>query len=199
MIKKKRFFLVNIFWLCVVVLALGANPETLSPKEARKVIANIPGFEFDPDLVRIQSIDPPRDVGKGGAVVEALFTAAFRVEHKDKWQVAEMRLGNGQWEDVELITTAVKNEKIKRTKERLEKLSIALESYYQKQGYYPRSRDITELTDQLFPAYINASIRTDLWSTYLLYSSDGKSYQLQSLGPDKKANTGDEIEIKSKN
>ncbi len=198
MISKKTFFLINIFWLCIV-LTLAAKPETLSPKEARKVIANIPGFEFDPDLVRIQSIDPPKNVGRGGAVVETLLTAAFRIEHKEKWQVAELRLGNGEWEDMELITSAVKNEKIKRTKERLEKLSVALENYYQKQGYYPQVRDIVGLTDQLFPAYINASIRTDLWSTYLLYNSDGKSYQLQSLGPDKKPNTGDEIEIKSKN
>ncbi|MBI4851244.1 MAG: type II secretion system protein GspG [Acidobacteria bacterium] len=192
MIKKKTFFLVNIFWLSVVILAL-ASPESLSPKEARRVIANIPGFEFDPDLVRIQSIDPPKNVGRGGAVVEAQFTAAFRVEKKQSWQVAEIRLGNGQWEDVELITSAVKNEKIKRTKERLDKLSVALEKYHKEKGYYPQARDIVALTDLLVPDYINPSIRTDLWSSYFLYSSDGKTYKLESLGPDKKANSGDEI------
>ena len=198
MIKKKTFFLFNIFWLSVVVLALAA-PDSLSPKEARKVIANIPGFEFDPDLVRIQSIDPPKNVGRGGAVVEAQFMAAFRVEKKDSWQVAEVRLGNGQWEDMELITSAVRNEKIKRTKERLEKMSVALENYYKAKGSYPQVRDIVALTDLLVPDYINPSIRTDLWSNYLLYSSDGKTYQLQSLGPDKKTNSGDEIEDKPKN
>lgn len=181
-----------------MVLALAA-PESLSPKEARKVIANIPGFEFDPDLVRIQSIDPPKNVGRGGAIVEVQFTAAFRVEKKDSWQVAEVRLGNGQWEDMELITSAVRNEKIKRTKERLEKISLALENYYKTKGSYPQVRDIVALTDLLVPDYINPSIRTDLWSNYLLYSSDGKTYQLQSLGPDKKTNSGDEIEVKPKN
>lgn len=198
MIKKKTFFLFNIFWFSLVILAL-ASPESLSPKEARKVIANIPGFEFDPNLVRIQSIDPPKNVGRGGAIVEAQFTAAFRVEKRDSWQVAEMRLGNGQWEDIELITSAVKNEKIKRTKERLDKLSVALENYYSVKGSYPEARDIVALTDLLVPDYINPSVRTDLWSSYLLYTSNGKTYQLQSLGPDKKASSGDEIEVKSKN
>lgn len=196
MIKKKTFLLFNIFWLFVVVLALAA-PESLSPKEARKAIATITGFELDPNLVRIESIDPPKNVGRGGAVVQAQITAAFRIEKKDSWQVAELRLGNGQWEDVELITSAVKNEKIKRTQERLNNFSLALEKFRKEKGYYPQTRDIVVLTDLLVPDYINPSVRTDFWSSYLLYSSDGKTYELESLGPDKKASSGDEIKVKS--
>jgi hypothetical protein len=196
-IKKRTFILINIFWVSLITLALASPLDSLSPKEARKVISSIPGFEFDPELVRIQSIDPPKNVGRGGAVVEALFTTAFRVEKKERWQASEVRLGNGQWEDIELITTAVKNEKIKRTKEKLALLDQAIKDYYQKQGYYPRVRDIVELTDLLVPAYINSSIRTDLWNTYLVYNSDGKTYELKSLGPDKKPSSGDEIESKN--
>jgi hypothetical protein len=197
-IKKRTFFLVNIFWLSIVVLAL-ASPESLSPKEARKAIANIPGFQFDQDLIRIKSIDPPKNVGRGGAIVDTEISVAFRVEKKESWQVAEVRLGNGQWEDIEIITTAVKNEKIKRTQERLNKFSLALEKFHKEKGYYPQVKDIVALTDVLVPDYINPSFRTDFWSNYLLYSSDGKTYELESLGADKKANSGDEIKIKSIN
>ncbi len=192
--RKKISYCFAIAFLSGLFIVSAAT--SLSPKEARQTIANIPGFEFDPNLVRIKSIDPPSDVGRGGAIVEAEFSTAYRLEKREgKWQVMEMRLGDGHWADMQLIITAVRNEKIKRTRERLSALGGAISGYYRDQGYYPRARDIVELLDLLTPRYINKAERDDLWSTYLQYSSDGNSYRLQSLGPDAKPNTGDEITL----
>lgn len=191
---KARLFV--LLFILTATLAVFAGPP-LSSKEARKTIASIPGFEFDPKLVRIKSIEPPGSTGGGGAIVESQFNATFRLEKKGEWRVAEVRLGDGRWEDMELIVTAVRNEKIKRTRDNLQALATAIAAFQRDQGYYPRALNIAELTDQLAPRYINSVIRTDHWFKEFIYSSDGASYRLQSLGPDSKANTGDEITLEN--
>jgi hypothetical protein len=175
-----------------MVMVVGAA-QSLSPKEARNAIADIPGFELDPKLIRIKNIDP----GSGGAIVEAQFNMFFRLEKDKEWEVAELRLSNGKWEDIELVVTAVRNEKIKRTKDRLQALVTAIKTYHQEYSYYPRARDIVELTDILAPKYINTVIRADLWSNQLQYTTDGKTYSLQSPGPDGKPGTDDDIAIEN--
>lgn len=192
---KIKYLLISFVWACTAIVVLGAS-SSLGTKEARRAIANIPGLEFDPKLVSIKSIEPPNANG-GSAIVEAQFLTAFRLQKRQDWQVAEIRLGNGNWEDAELIITAIRNEKIKRTRERLTSLASAIAAYQREQGYYPRARDIVDLTDQLAPKYINAVLRDDLWATSFQYSSDGKSYRLQSWGPDKKPTTGDEITLQN--
>jgi hypothetical protein len=191
--KKILHFLASLILALFLVMAAGAA-KGLSPKEARNAIASIPGLEMDPNLVRVKSIGS----GSDGAIVEAQFEIAFRLQNKGNWVAAEMRLADGKWEDLELIATAVRNEKIRRTQQRLETLSAAIDAYGGEFKYYPRARDIIELTDLLAPKYMNTVIRTDFWSKYLQYSSDGKSYRLQSLGPDGKENTGDEIMVESR-
>jgi hypothetical protein len=188
--KKIIKVLASLTLALLLVMVAGAA-KSLSPKEAREAIASIPGLEIDPKLVRIKSID----AGSGGAIVEVQFETAFRLEKKKDWVAAEVRLGNGKWEDLELVVTAVRNEKIKRTRDRLQTLATAIDAYYREKSYYPRARDMVELTDLLAPKYINTVIRDDLWLRYLQYSSDGKSYRIQSLGPDGKPDTNDEITL----
>ena len=192
---KVKYLFINLILACTAIVVLGAG-NNLGTKEARRAIANIPGLEFDPKLVSIKSIEPS-NASSGSAIVEAQFLTAFRLQKREAWQVAEIRLGNGHWEDVELIITAIRTEKIKRTRERLTSLAGAIAAYQREQGYYPRARDIVDLTDQLAPKYINSVLREDLWATSFQYSSDGKSYQLQSWGSDKKPATGDEITLEN--
>ncbi|MEW6730028.1 MAG: hypothetical protein AB1489_01705 [Acidobacteriota bacterium] len=189
--KKKLFFGLALLLTLGVVLAVHAAIGP-SSKEAREAIASIPGFEFDAKRVRVKSIEN----NGSGAVVEAQCELAFRLVKKKNWQVAEMRLSDGRWEEMDLIVTAVRNEKIRRTRVLLQELADAIASYQREQGYYPRARDVVELTDLLVPRYMNRVIRSDLWSNYLEYISDGKTYRLQSLGPDRKA-IGDEILIEN--
>src|SRR5437867_1538562 len=112
--------------LCAAIIAGAATNLGPGPKEARDAIATIPGLEFNPKQVRIKSIDPIR----GGAVVEAQIETAFRLDNDGKWKVAEMRLGDGRWENIELIVTAVRNEKIKRTRDELQAFSAAIAAYH---------------------------------------------------------------------
>ena len=176
-----------------LIMAAGAA-NSLSPKEAREAIATIPGFEFNPKMVRIKDIEP----GSGGAIVEAQFDSTFRLDKRDnRWEVVEVRLGDSRWEDMELIVTAVRNEKIKRSRDQLLSFGAAITSYQREYGYYPRARDIVELTDILVPKYMNSVIRSDLWLNNYQYSTNGNGYRLQSLGPDGKANTGDEITLEN--
>ena len=59
--------------LALLLVMVAGAAKSLSPNEARKAIASIPGLDFDPNLVRIKSIEP----GSGGAIVEAQFETAF--------------------------------------------------------------------------------------------------------------------------
>lgn len=179
-------------------LAIFAAGERLGAKDARKTIAQIPGLEFDDKYVRIVKITPPGS--GGGAIVEAEIDTAYRLEKdRDHWRVAEVQLANGRWEDVELISTAIRTEKIKRTKERIQQLSIAIKSYFDNQKYYPRADDIVALTDMLVPHYMNKLLRNDYWNNYFRYTSNGQIYRLQSSGPDGKADSGDEITLENGN
>jgi Type II secretion system (T2SS), protein G len=185
--------------LLILLLATTLVVAELNSKQARKIIANIPGLAFNPDLVAIKSITP----NSNGAIIEAQFATAFRVAKvagkKDEWQVAEVRLGNGRWEDVELITTAIREEKIRRTRQQLTELATALATYQQQQGRYPSAKDIFQLTDLLVPQYLNRLIREDLWGQPLEYTFTSSGYRLQSHGPDGKPRSNDEIILENGN
>ncbi|MBL8151926.1 MAG: hypothetical protein JNN15_18540 [Blastocatellia bacterium] len=196
MVLRKTVITSLLLPLLVVMITVASRPVAqLGSKESKEILSKLPGMPYDPKLIKIKRIEP----GSGGAVVSVQFDTAFRFSQKNgKWQVAEMRFADDRWEDMELILTAVKNEKIRRTESRLQKLAAAINSYKQEHGYYPRARDIVELTDLLSPRYMNEVIREDLWFSYIQFTSDGKMFTLRSNGPDLKSNSGDEVTVESK-
>lgn len=164
----------------------------LGSREARTAIASLPEFKFDPSRVKIRKVTP----GYSGEIVEAEISATFRIEKRDgKWQAADIRLGDQHWEDLELINTAIRNEKILRTRDRLNALTDAIARYKKEHSYYPRANDISQLTDLLAPRYMNQIYREDLWHRPLLYLPTSDGYSITSAGPDGQFGNEDDLKV----
>jgi hypothetical protein len=105
----------SAFWLVIAA-------DAISIRQARELIQNIAGANLKKDQVQIKNISG--GVGSGGVIVEAQIETSFRFEKgKDGWQIAEVRLGDRQWESFELIEEAVRREKIRRTSALLKQLA----------------------------------------------------------------------------
>jgi hypothetical protein len=180
-------------WFCIYAMSRAAAVGDLGARLARQKIAQALGLE-SADSVRIKSISE----GPGGqAVVEAIIQTAFRMT-KDKsgdWAVVEARAGDRQWESIELMRTAIRKEKIERTKADMMALLSALEEFRRDNGSYVEAQSGAQLVDRLAPRYLKKIIRLDAWSREFYYSGSRSSYRLKSAGPDGKLDTEDDIVI----
>lgn len=178
--------------LGVAVWAAGG----LTAKHARELLRKLGGAELKPDQVRIKTVSS----GLGGnAVVEAQIETAVRFkQEKGEWKVADIRLGDQHWESVELITEAIRREKIRRTEELLQRLAKALEAHKEERGGYVVAENFDQMLEQLAPRYLPMPVRFDLWERPLLYRGTANEYRLRSSGPDLKAETGDDLIVEKR-
>jgi hypothetical protein len=165
----------------------------LGAKQARDLIRNLSGVQTDPDQVRIKNIS----AGIGdSAIVEAELETAFRFvrggEGRD-WSIAEVRIGDRQWESVELLQSAITREKVERTQKIMRELSMALEAYHKARNRFPVADNISPVFDELIPAYSSHPPQFDLWGMPFAYRGTDAGYRLSSSGPDRKPNTPDDL------
>ncbi|MBI3951978.1 MAG: type II secretion system protein GspG [Acidobacteria bacterium] len=168
----------------------------LSSKDARQLIATMNGLELSPDDVHIRRLD----MGFSGkdAVVEALVQIAFKfTQQNGHWSVTHVRTGDRQWESVELVTTAVRAEKIKRTGVDLREVAQALDAYRRDHEVYPQAPTFSALIDALLPTYLSRVIREDYWHQSYVYTPAPNGYRIFSVGPDGKQGTDDDIVIEN--
>lgn len=180
-------FAITILILGAAVWAAGG----LTAKHARELLRKLGGAELKPDQVRIKTVSN----GFGGnAVVEAQIETAVRFkQEKGEWKVADIRLGDQHWESVELVTEALRREKIRRTEEVMMRLANALEAHREDRGAYVVAETFDQLLEQLSPRYLPMPVRFDFWEQPLLYRGTANEYRLSSSGPDLKAGTGDDL------
>ena len=189
--------------LCLFALAgaplmirlMASAAETLSVKQARELLQHLGGANLPKDQVQIKKIEAG---AAGGAIIEAQIETAFRVQ-KDKsgWRIAEVRLGDRQWESFELIEEAVKREKARRTTAILNQLAEGLSAYQRERGQYVVTDEIGQLLDYLSPRYIALPSRFDLWGKPFEYRGSATSYRLASAGPDGKTGTKDDLVLEN--
>jgi hypothetical protein len=178
----------SLLWVVAFARELGS-------REARERIAEAVGLD-NANKVQIKNISP----GMGGqAIVEARIETAFRFQQdKDgNWRAVEVRTGDRRWESIELVQTAINKEKVLRTTADLRTLATALEAFRRERGFYVASDNNSALVDNLAPRYLSPIIRVDAWSREFEYKGTQSDYRLQSLGPDGRPNTGDEIVIEN--
>jgi hypothetical protein len=181
--------------LACAALLLAQSGGTLSAGRARDLIRRLGGAELEKDRVRIKSVTPGTG---GGAIVEAQIDATFRVTREgDEWRVKEMRLGDRQWESIELIAEAIEREKARRTTALLEQVAAALESYRRARGHYVVAEDAGVLVDHLSPNHLRTPVRFDLWGASLIYRGTASNYRLASAGPDRKPETNDDLVVEN--
>jgi hypothetical protein len=103
-IPRSRLFGLLIFFL--LAFSVPNVRADLKPKQARKLITRMPGFELSSGAVRIKSISA---TSADATEVTAEIRTVFKFE-KDKqagWRVAEVRTRPGQWENLTLVARAL--------------------------------------------------------------------------------------------
>lgn len=170
----------------------GTPPAGLDVNRLRALLAGFADAQLKPQQVEIKSIS--NGIGGDNAVVEARIETAFRLARTNgDWQIAEIRLGDRQWESLELIETAVRREKERRTAGLLKRLGEALTAYQQEKGQFVATKDFGVLLDYLAPRYLGDPLRFDWWGTPFVYRGTTAQYELRSAGADRKANTADDL------
>lgn len=107
-----RITLRKVLLLLVVGLAsvcTAAAKGELSTKQARKLITTIPGVALKSGAVHVGAV---RSIDAATAQATVEIETAFRLEKNDngQWRVAEVRVGQEQWESVALIQQFLKVE-----------------------------------------------------------------------------------------
>lgn len=174
----------------------GTPPAGLDVKRVRALLQNVAGANFSAQQIEIKSISS--GIGGDNAIVEARVETAFRLSRSSgDWQVAEVRLGDRQWESLDLVETALRHEKERRTTALLQRLAAGLEAYRREQGQFVTTEDIAVLLDYLAPRYLGDPLRFDWWGTQFVYRGTASSYQLSSAGADRKPGTPDDLVIEN--
>lgn len=169
--------------------------SNLDAKLAREMIARLAGIELPSDAVRVKEVSALYS----SAVVLAQVTSEFRFVRGDdnKWRVAGIRTGAGEWADVERTLRVVNDEKARRARADLETIAAALDSFRRERGFYIVADSPETLLDQLNPRYLPRVIRLDPWQRPFLYEGERERYLLRSAGADGEPGTADDINVSS--
>ncbi|HEX8136197.1 MAG TPA: type II secretion system protein GspG [Pyrinomonadaceae bacterium] len=167
---------------------------SLDARLAREVLARFLGVRLPSDAVRVKEVSALYN----SAVVVAQVWAEFRFQKgsDNKWRVTQMRMGEGEWTDVEMVVRAVDREKARRARSELEMMAAALDSFRRARGFYVVADSAGALLDQLNPGYLARVLRLDPWQRPYLYEGESDAYVLRSVGADGEAGTADDIELR---
>lgn len=181
--------------------ARSTDPNELTTKRARCLVAALFGVTLPSDDVRIREVSPfgfSFGSSDASALVDALVQLDFRlVREKRGWQVAAVKSGNRDWMDVRGLSASLDQLKRSTANNELALIAQALDNYRRERGSYVFSDKESVLIDHLSPRYLTLVIRLDPWSRPYQYDGDQTRYSLRSLGPDGKPDTSDDIVVKN--
>jgi len=104
--RIRTALLFSVLACCVVALASTPAKADLSPKQARKALTRIPGFELPSGAVRVKSISASSAAAaEVSAEIQTVFK--FETDKEGRWRVAEIRTAQDRWEDMDLIASAL--------------------------------------------------------------------------------------------
>lgn len=128
--------LIFVFALCVFVAEASAQKRpkpALKESDARRAIAEAPGFLLRTSAVKVKEVSP---AGSTPVTVSAGVTVAFRLVRVEdervpqtggafkvkRWHAAEVRTGDRAWEEFDLVADGVGPERLEATRRALEEL-----------------------------------------------------------------------------
>lgn len=115
---------------CVVALTsasrVGAAKSTLKKSDAQKLVAAYSLLELGKDAVTIREITP----GDSSATVAATVRVGVRFERdaKGDWRAVELRVGDREWESLDLLARAINNDSFTRARAALDALATELDA-----------------------------------------------------------------------
>lgn len=195
----------NPFVKCVAIFAIALvvsisvvafarhGAAKLSKSDAKNLIRRFAGGDFGGDNVAI--VGEVSNLGTS-AVVEAEIKTAFRFARETgKWRVAEVRVGDRDWQNLSTFEAALTNEKRGRVELELELMRAALESYARERGGYVVADNHAVLIDHLAPQYLARVIRLDAWNRAYKYLGTRTAFTLSSDGADGESSTADDVRL----
>ena len=174
----------------------GKVPIDPSVKRARCLVGHLFGVEIPSDAIRIQEVNPmpiPLALQPSATVVAWLRLDARLASDKSGWHVTELRTGNRDWVNLEPFLSALNQQKQKLAHSELELIAGALEKFRRDRGFYVVSDKQSVAIDFLSPRYLGRVIRVDPWNQPYRYLGERDHFTLRSTGPDRKADTPDDI------
>jgi hypothetical protein len=174
----------------------GKVPIDPSVKRARCLVGHLFGVEIPSDAIRIQEVNPmpiPLASQPSATVVAWLRLDARLASDKSGWRVTELRTGNRDWVKLEPFLSALNQQKQKLAHSELELIAGALEKFRRDRGFYVVSDKQSVAIDFLSPRYLGRVIRVDPWNQPYKYLGERDHFTLRSTGPDRKADTPDDI------
>lgn len=134
--------LIVAFAVCLFAADASAQKRpkpALKEKEARRVIAETPGFALRTGAVKVREVSP---AGSTPVTVSAGVTVAFhlvRVEDESvaqtgglfkvkRWRAAEVRVGDRAWDEFDLVAEAFGGERVEAARRALEELATEFET-----------------------------------------------------------------------
>ena len=109
--KTRPAVLVRLLALCMLALLASDVRADLNPKQARKLITRMAGFELTNGSVRVKSISA---TSAAATEVSAEIRTVFKFEQdKQGWRIAEIRTGPNRWEEIDLIAYALKTQVVR--------------------------------------------------------------------------------------
>ena len=167
-----------------------------SVKRARCLLGHLFGVEIPSDAIRIQEVNPmpiPMASQPSATVVAWVRLDTRLTSDKSGWHVTELRTGNHDWVKLEPLLAAVNQQKQKLAHSELELIAGALEKFRRDRGFYVVSDKQSVAIDFLSPRYLGRVIRVDPWNQPYKYLGERDHFTLRSTGPDRKADTPDDI------
>jgi hypothetical protein len=169
-----------------------------SVKRARCLLGSLLGVQVPSDAVRIQEVAPmpiPLTTQPSATVVAWVKVDARLLNDEKGWRVTELRTGTRDFVKLEPLLAAVNGEKQKQARAELELMAAALEKFRKERGFYVVSDSHAVVIDHLHPLYLRQIIRIDPWHQPYKYLGERDHFTLRSSGPDRKADTPDDVVI----
>ena len=180
------------YLLSAILLLTACGGRTMNANLAKNLMVEMPEEILknnDVEVVRVSQI------GGTEAVAETRLKAGVRFERVgNEWQIREVRLGHGQWEELSNLLQALEAVKTEETRTMLGRIAEAVAKYQQANNTLPVFSDYVSLSDILSPMYLTPLIRLDAWRRPLRAERvDANTIRVWSDGPDGKNGTADDI------
>lgn len=98
------------FFITLLLGAVDARAD-LRPKQARKLISRMAGFELPTAAIRVKRISSTSQASEASAEIQTVFR--FVKNEQGEWRVAEVRTGPDHWEHIDLIAQANASETVR--------------------------------------------------------------------------------------
>lgn len=184
----------RILFITLALVSAGCSSRKISLDTARDAIVAPPQKVLEKDDIDIVHVT---QTSGSSVVVESRVKTAFRLQKiDDVWEVRDIRIGHGEWEEVKDLSEALARVKTEQTLLMLEEVAASVREYRKDTGRMPEFEDYIGLSDILAPKYMKSLIRLDSWRNPLrAIAVNTDTIRVVSAGPDLRFETGDDISL----